>query len=192
MLAHRHTDSRPRPRRRSPPSRRAIAQRSAGARQMVPDPGEHPGPQSVERVAALMQPPGLLDRQPEPRPLADRHLLDRQPDRLPPRRRRRLPAVHRHGAGGRKAQPAGRGAAGDGAALMALAGAGAAGKGARGAAQAGRRRRACRPICATSSSARWPDGRPVARLLVCRAGRDTSPSRFHFFVSAGLDKANHL
>ena len=56
---------------------------------------------------------------------------------------------------GRKAQSAGRGAAGDGAALVALAGAGAAGKGARGAAHGWPGPRGCRRICATSSSARW-------------------------------------
>ena len=52
-----------------------------------------PGRKRSTRVAGADAPPGLLDRQPEPGALVDRHLLHRQPDRLPPRRRRRLPAV---------------------------------------------------------------------------------------------------
>ena len=178
------TRIRPRRRRRSPPSRSATATirwcSTNGSRSRRAS----RAPQSVERVEALMRAPGLLDRQPQPRPRADRHLLDGQPDRIPPRGRRRLPAVRRHGAGRRKAQPAGRGAAGDGAALVAFAGAGAAGEGARGAAQAGRRRRGSRPICATSSSARWPDAhRAGVRLLVSRQCREhTFPSsRSNFF-----------
>ena len=55
--------------------RGALPRRSAGHGQMVPDPGDGAGRRRrVDTVSALTRPPGLLDGQPEPRALADRHL----------------------------------------------------------------------------------------------------------------------
>ena len=87
---------------------------------------------------------------------------------------------------GRKAQPAGRGAAGDGAALVALAGAGAAGKGARGAAQAGRRRRAVGRSARHRRAHAGLTDRPALDCWYADAvAGDTSPSRFHVFSQRG-------
>ena len=171
-----------------------------------------PGPATVERVEYADAASGLFDRQPEPCPLAGRQLLERQPDRIPPRRRRRLPAVRRYGADRRKAQSAGCGTPGDGVAVVAFAGTGAAGKGARGAAPAGRggepvgrsarhrradagvsRRRRSRKGAATAADlpacGRCPTHRQGSRQ---RRRKSAQRRGFQLYLPATLDKPNHL
>ncbi len=155
VLAHRHREAEPCKATRWPPSKNATAPTrwSSTSGSMIQ--ATIPGAATVERVESADAASGLLHRQPEPRARADRHLRERQPDRIPPRRRRRLPAVRRHRAGRSKSairslrhvwrrrcgpgvrwSRCGRNKARE--ALLRLAGA-----------------RTCRPICATSSSARW-------------------------------------